>query len=313
VRTSPRLRIAAACVLSSLAAITATAPAEASRTDCTIESGWPAQNASLAAEVVRLVNAYRAQRGLSQVGVSQSLTNAAAWKASQLAVDVAAYGAGAFDHFDYGTNRSPQARLQACGYGSGFGENIAYGQPSPQAVMDAWIASDGHRRNLEYPGWRAIGVGAVQGSAGIGWVQDFGTDLPDPVATPSPNLSAPPTPAPSTPAPVTPLAPPPASPLVSAVTEAPAAGNPAAAAPDVQIVARPRVRTRKRTVRIAWTVTGSMTELSCSLDGRVLAGCTATGRTLRNIRRGRHTFQVNVAGPSGTDSQVIRWRVLRRR
>ena len=309
-RTSPRLRIAAACVLSSIAALTATAPAEASRTDCTIESGWPTQNATWAAEVVRLVNDYRGARGLSQVGVSQSLTNAAAWKASQLAVDVSASGAGAFDHFDYGTNRSPEARLQACGYGYGFGENIAFGQSSPQAVMNAWIASPGHRQNLEYPGWKAIGVGAVQGGGGIGWVQDFGLELPDPVATPSPSLVAPP-PAASTPTPATPIAPPVGSPLVAA-----AEGSPAAAAqgasPDVEIVARPRSRTRKRTVRISWTITGSMTEMSCSLDGRLLQGCGPSGRTLRNIRRGRHVFQVNVAGPSGTDSKVIRWRVLRR-
>jgi uncharacterized protein YkwD len=309
VRTSPRLRIAAACALSSLAALTATAPAEASRSDCTIESGWPTQNAAWASEVVRLVNEYRAARGLSQVGVSQSLTNAAAWKASQLAVDVAASGAGAFDHFDYITNRAPEVRLQACGYGYGFGENIAYGQSSPQAVMNAWIASDGHRRNLEYPGWKAIGVGAVAGSGGIGWVQDFGLELPDPISTPSPSLVAPP-PASTTPTPATPITPPVGPPLVAAggssATAAPVA------APDVQIVVRPRVRTRKRTVRISWTITGSMTELSCSLDGRVLQGCTPAGRTLRNIRRGRHTFQVNVAGPSGTDSQLIRWRVLRR-
>jgi uncharacterized protein YkwD len=309
VRTSPRLRIAAACVLSSLAALMATAPAEASRSDCTIESGWPAQNAAWAADIVRRVNEYRAARGLTQLGVSQSLTNAAAWKASQLAVDVAAAGAPAFDHADYITNRRPETRLQACGYGSGFGENIAYGQPSPEAVMNAWIASDGHRRNLEYPGWAAIGVGAAQGPRGIGWVQDFGVALPDPISIPSPNLA--PAPAPTAPTPATPLAPPVVAPPVASFAESLAAG--AAAAPDVQIVGRPRVRTRKRTVRISWTVTGVAHHLSCSLDGRALAGCDTSGRMLRNVKRGRHTFQVNVAGPSGTDSQVIRWRVLRRR
>jgi uncharacterized protein YkwD len=309
VRTSPRLRIAAVCVLSSLAALTATVPAEASRSDCTIESGWPSQNAAWAADIVRRVNEYRAARGLTQLGVSQSLTNAAAWKASQLAVDVAANSGAAFSHSDYMTNRSPEARLQACGYGSGFGENIAYGQPSTEAVMNAWIASDGHRRNLEYPGWAAIGVGAVQGPRGIGWVQDFGVALPDPISTPSPNLA--PAPAPTAPTPATPLAPPVVAPPVASFAESPGAAAPAAA-PDVQIVGRPRVRTRKRTVRISWTITGVAHHLSCSLDGRPLAGCDTSGRTLRNIRRGRHAFRVSVAGPSGEDTQLIRWRVLRR-
>ena len=143
------------------------------------------------------MNVYRAARGLSQLTMSQSLTNAAAWKASELAVDVPATGGAAFSHSDYGTNRTPEARLQTCGYGDAFGENIALGQASPQAVMDAWINSAGHRANLEYPAWTAIGVGAAGGSWGYGWVQDFGVSNPDPIVTPLASLA----PTPSTTAP----------------------------------------------------------------------------------------------------------------
>lgn len=312
-RTSPRIRIAVACALSIFAVIAAAPSAQASRTDCVPEAGWPAQDASLAAEVVVLVNEYRAQRGLSQVGVSQSLTNAAAWKASQLASDVATYGAGAFAHEDYGTGRAPQARLQACGYGAAFGENIALGQPTARAVMDAWIASDGHRANLEYPAWTAIGVGAAApgDAAGIGWVQEFGASLPDPVATPTPTPSLAPTPAPTTPTPATPPAPPITAPLVSGL--APPAAGPAAAAPDVRLRKRPRSRMRKRTIRIRWEVSGTAQQLSCKLNGRTLRRCGSNGRTLRRVRHGRHVFRVTVSGPTGTDSERIRWRVVRGR
>ena len=171
------------------------------------------------------MNAYRAARGLSQLTMSQSLTNAAAWKASELAVDVPATGGAAFSHSDYGTNRTPEARLQTCGYGDAFGENIALGQASPQAVMDAWINSAGHRANLEYPAWTAIGVGAAGGSWGYGWVQDFGVSNPDPIVTPLASLA--PTPSTTAPTPAVPLASPLEAPAAAQVT----AAAPAAAAP----------------------------------------------------------------------------------
>ena len=52
-------------------------------------------------------------------------------------------------------------RVQACGYaGSGMGENIAYGYPTPQDVMNGWLNSPGHKANIENASYRAIGVGA---------------------------------------------------------------------------------------------------------------------------------------------------------
>ncbi len=300
-RTSPR-RLAAACLLSISVVLAVAAPAGASRTDCSPEPGWPGQDASAATQIVALVNQYRAQRGLSQLTMSQSLTNAAAWKAAQLAVDVPVAGAGAFDHNDFGTGRTPEARVQACGYGDSFGENIALGQPSPQAVMDAWIASTGHRANLEYPYWTAIGVGAAPGQFGYGWAQDFGISNPDPIATPLASLA--PTASPTAPTAVVPLATPVAPPAPQPQVVS------AAAAPAVQIMARPRVRTRKHTARIRWHISGQAQNVSCSLNGKVLRRCGSTGRTL-HVKRGRHVFRVTVTGPQGTDSEQIRWRVLR--
>ena len=303
-RSSPR-RLAAACLLPIFVVLLVCAPAQASRTDCSPEPGWPGQDSASAAEIVRLVNVYRAGKGLSQLTMSQSLTNAAAWKASELAVDVPATSGAAFSHSDTGTNRTPEARIQACGYGDAFGENIALGQGSPQAVMDAWIASAGHRANLEYPAWTAIGVGAAGGSWGYGWVQDFGVSNPDPIATPLASLA--PTPSATSPSPAVPLA----SPLVAASGPPPAAQPPAAGPPPaVEIMARPRSRTRSRTARIRWHISGQMQQLSCSLNGKALLRCGSTGRTV-HVHRGRHVFRVTVTGPMGTDTQMVRWRVVR--
>lgn len=56
------------------------------------------------------------------------------------------------------------------------GENIAAGYGTPDRVVNAWINSDGHRRNMLNTSYRELGVGYFRGNGGYGnyWVQDFG-------------------------------------------------------------------------------------------------------------------------------------------
>ena len=55
--------------------------------------------------------------------------------------------------------RSPFDRMRAAGYSGGLmGENIAAGQPTPAAVMDAWMHSAGHRANILNRRFRAVGL-----------------------------------------------------------------------------------------------------------------------------------------------------------
>jgi hypothetical protein len=56
-------------------------------------------------------------------------------------------------------------------------ENIAAGQGSPEAAMNSWMNSEGHRKNLLDPRAKEIGVGHVfAGGTRYGhyWVQNFG-------------------------------------------------------------------------------------------------------------------------------------------
>lgn len=47
-----------------------------------------------------------------------------------------------------------------CGLGYA-GENVAYGYPTGRSVvLDGWMKSAGHRRNILDPGFRAMGIGA---------------------------------------------------------------------------------------------------------------------------------------------------------
>ena len=59
-----------------------------------------------------------------------------------------------------------------------IGENIAEGQLSVAEVMDTWMHSPGHRRNILDRDFRELGVGLALGRSGDGWqvewVQTFG-------------------------------------------------------------------------------------------------------------------------------------------
>ncbi|MBX3248181.1 MAG: hypothetical protein KF901_13460 [Myxococcales bacterium] len=53
------------------------------------------------------------------------------------------------------------------------GENIARGQRTPEAVHDAWMNSDGHRRNILNAAFGRIGVGHDPCGGGHYWTQVF--------------------------------------------------------------------------------------------------------------------------------------------
>jgi uncharacterized protein YkwD len=58
--------------------------------------------------------------------------------------------------------------------GSGYGENVAFGQDTPEEVMRAWMTSPGHRRNILNSNYRYIGVGyVVDGRGRPFWTQNF--------------------------------------------------------------------------------------------------------------------------------------------
>jgi uncharacterized protein YkwD len=72
--------------------------------------------------------------------------------------------------------RSVSDRIIGAGYGfKGYksfvvGENIAEGQMSIEEVMNGWLHSEGHCRNLMNPSFREVGVAEEDHY----WVQDFG-------------------------------------------------------------------------------------------------------------------------------------------
>jgi len=58
-------------------------------------------------------------------------------------------------------------RVRNAGYQpQAWGENVAYGQPDPEAALAAWLDSPGHCRNIMDPAYREFGAGRAVGSDG---------------------------------------------------------------------------------------------------------------------------------------------------
>ncbi len=116
-------------------------------------------------EVVRLVNEIRAQNGLKELIYDWELSRVARYKSQDMKDN------RYFSHTSpvYG---SPFQMIKNFGitYRSA-GENIAKGQTTPQAVVNAWMNSSGHRANILNASYTRIGVGYV--ASGNYWTQMF--------------------------------------------------------------------------------------------------------------------------------------------
>ncbi len=120
---------------------------------------------SFAAQVVSLVNAERAKNGLSALKVDNRVTAAAQTRAGELK--------SSFSHSRPDGRSCFTALTEAGASYRGAGENIAYGQTSPQAVMNAWMNSSGHRANILSNKYTTIGVGYTMIGGVPYWTQMF--------------------------------------------------------------------------------------------------------------------------------------------
>ena len=120
---------------------------------------------SYESEVIRLVNEIRQQNGLRPLAANWKLYRMAHNKSQNMRDNCY------FSHNSptYGT---PFQMLSAFGLSyRTAGENIAKGYASPQAVVNGWMNSSGHRANILNASYTQIGVGYVSG--GNYWTQLF--------------------------------------------------------------------------------------------------------------------------------------------
>ena len=116
-------------------------------------------------EVIRLVNEKRAEQGLSPLLYDWELGRVARYKSEDMRDN------GYFSHTSP-TYGSPFQMMKSFGIRYRMaGENIAKGQLTPAAVVNAWMNSAGHRANILNPSFTYIGVGYAKD--GSYWTQMF--------------------------------------------------------------------------------------------------------------------------------------------
>ncbi|MFF4159259.1 CAP domain-containing protein [Streptomyces sp. NPDC001678] len=127
------------------------------------------RTAALRQQVVTLANARRQAAGCAPLRLSPQLTAAAQKHSDDMA------GEHFFSHTGL-DGAGPGTRISAAGYRwDAYGENIARGQATPAAVMDAWMRSAGHRENILDCSFEEVGVGVNTTPEGPFWTQDFGS------------------------------------------------------------------------------------------------------------------------------------------
>ena len=122
-------------------------------------------NSTYASQVASLVNTQRAQAGLPALTLDASMSRAAQTRANELRQS--------FSHTRPNGARGLTALSEAGVSYRAAGENIAYGQSTPSAVMNAWMNSSGHRANILSSSYGRIGVGYVNIGGTAYWVQLF--------------------------------------------------------------------------------------------------------------------------------------------
>ncbi|RBP01119.1 CAP domain-containing protein [Rossellomorea aquimaris] len=116
-------------------------------------------------KVVELTNQERAKQGLPALKVDTELSKVAREKSRDMQAN------NYFSH-DSPTYGSPFDMMKQFGIQySSAGENIAMGQPTPEEVVQAWMDSEGHRKNILSTNYTHIGVGYVEN--GNYWTQLF--------------------------------------------------------------------------------------------------------------------------------------------
>lgn len=130
------------------------------------QPGTDGSQDAFANEVVRLVNEERAKAGLPALTVDRGAASAAQVRAKEIE--------RSFSHTRPDGSSFNSALTEAGVNFSGAGESIAYGQNSPEKVMEGWMNSSGHRANILNSSYTSIGVGHYQNTSGVNyWTQLF--------------------------------------------------------------------------------------------------------------------------------------------
>jgi uncharacterized protein YkwD len=146
--------------------------------DPDLTPGYPAAWAALEDEVLRLVNGQRflgATCGDHPIG-----GGVGPLESDGILRGVARAHSEDMSNRDFFEHTNPDGddpgdRMSAAGFTGAqpWGENIAMGPRTAQAVVDLWMGSPPHCENILYNPYAVIGIGYFEGPAGPYWTQNF--------------------------------------------------------------------------------------------------------------------------------------------
>lgn len=117
-------------------------------------------------DIVRLVNEERARFGLPELIWDSEIAEAASVRAEEQK--------SAFSHIRPGGERFFTVFQQAEIKATIVGENLARGKRgTASTIMNAWMSSEGHRRNILNERFSRIGIGYAENGTDIYWCQLF--------------------------------------------------------------------------------------------------------------------------------------------
>jgi uncharacterized protein YkwD len=117
-----------------------------------------ASNARLATEVLKLINDYRAHKGLGPLAMNETICQAAEKHSCNMAACKIPFGHDGFDE------RMAVVRRQVKP-ANAWAENVAACSDDAQEAVDLWLHSSGHRKNIE-GNYNLTGIGIARGRDG---------------------------------------------------------------------------------------------------------------------------------------------------
>lgn len=127
-------------------------------------------NYDYAYQILDLVNQERSKAGAKKLKMDSTLLEAAMLRAAECTVK--------FNHI------RPNGTMCFTVSSKVYAENIAWGYKSPEAVMEGWMKSSGHKKNLLNKKYKSIGIGCFYKGGKWYWTQCFGNAGGDGVSNP---------------------------------------------------------------------------------------------------------------------------------
>ena len=122
-------------------------------------------NTAYETEVLRLVNVERAKYGLSALALDSGATEVAHVRAKEIVTSFSHTRPNGSSCFTAADELDISYRFA--------GENIAYGYPTPEKVVNGWMNSEGHRKNILSSSFSKIGIGCYENNGILYWSQFF--------------------------------------------------------------------------------------------------------------------------------------------